>query len=657
GLGLGQYAILYRYHKIGRDLEERLICAGVPCRMARGRALLDDEVVGWVIASLQVIRAPDDPLLQGALAERALPGALRQEVRKVSSKDRGLLANLRAFAASRQRGDPEGRRVWRLIYHLENLRGMARSHQSLAGLVDELLARPIGAGRNPLEEHHHDISEVSAYPGADPLAQKLAQAVATRTRVWVEPRAGAEIPLLALLRGSGVATAYRLNQGDVPGPDEVVLRGSDSSYGGWPLRVFKALQLLQTRNLKSDLDDFVAFDIETSDFDRQACEIVEIAAVRVRGNVVVAQFRRLVACNRPISAEATGVHGYTARDLAGAPSMAQVWAEFREFVGADLVVAHNGQEFDVPVLRRACQGLEGFDDLVFYDTLPLARSLVDGSVKLTYLAQRFNVEKGRAHHALDDACMLAGVVPALNELRIRRARKIALVHLLDQLGLALALDPTSNPDPEELLFRDITRPYTLGPYSDCLDAYAAAAEGVPDAPGLEEVIDRLGGRSLMERIRAERTPAERYPAAVERLRLLVQGSRGATVAEQVDQMLSRVALSTSTEVETDPNRVNLLTLHSTKGLEFSRVYVVGVEDQQLPGWRAIQEDLDDEIQEGRRLLYVGMTRAQDRLVLTRADRRFGLPSGGSLFLMEAGLRPSEFGTPHAKEVPVVQEQR
>jgi DNA helicase-2/ATP-dependent DNA helicase PcrA len=157
----------------------------------------------------------------------------------------------------------------------------------------------------------------------------------------------------------------------------------------------------------------------------------------------------------------------------------------------------------------------------------------------------------------------------------------------------------------------------------------------------------------MERIRAERSAAERYPAAVERLRMLVQSSGGDTVRAQIDTMLSRVALSTSSEVETDPHRVNLLTLHSTKGLEFSRVYVVGVEDQQLPGWRAIQEDLEDEIQEGRRLLYVGMTRAKDRLVLTRTEQRFGYPCGGSLFLIEAGLAPEAVGTPPAMQVPVV----
>jgi len=321
-----------------------------------------------------------------------------------------------------------------------------------------------------------------------------------------------------------------------------------------------------------------------------------------------------------------------------------VWPRFREFVGHDLLIAHNGQEFDVPVIRRLCAGFPGIDDLVFYDTLPLARSLVEGSVKLTDLAARFNVEVGRAHHAFDDAYMLAGVVPALNELRIRRARKIAAVNLLDQLGLALAINAESAAEEEESLFRDIARPFTLGRYSDCLDAFAAeVSQGSVTAPSVDQVIDRLGGRALMDRLRSERPASQRYPAAVERLRMLVNAATGATVAEQIDDLLCRAALSTSSGVETDPNRVNLLTLHSTKGLEFSRVYVVGVEDQQLPGWKALAENVEEEIQEARRLLYVGMTRAKDRLVLTRSDLRSGVPSGGSLFLSEAGLAWNDSG--------------
>ncbi len=652
GLDWGEYALLYRSHRLGRQLEEQLVCAGIPCRLAQGHSLADDRIVSWVISSLQVIREPGDPVRLAILAEHALPAPLRQEVRRSFVKGKDLVTNLRSFAASRSRGDPDSRRVWRLIYHLENLRGMARSHQSLRGLVDELLTRPIGAGRNPLEEHHHDLSDPSTYPGAGFLAGQLSRAVATRQRVWVEPCQGMEIPLAAMLRAGGIADARRLHAGTQPDPADLVLRTGDRS-GSWPLRVFKALQVLQTRGLRSDFDDFVAFDIETSDFDIETCEMVEIAAVRVRQRTVVERFHSMVACARPIAPRATQVHGYRDCDLAGAPALAEVWCRFRAFVGNDLLIAHNGQEFDVPVLRRLCQGFPEIDDLVFYDTLPLARSLVDGSARLTELAARFNVEVGRAHHAFDDAYMLAGVVPALNELRMRRARKIASVHLLDQLGLALALDPSSAEDEEVALFREITRPLTLGRFSDCLEHYAAEAqESTSGAPGLEQVIERLGGQALMERLRAERPVSERYPVAVERLRALVQSSEGDTLAEQIDDFLSHSALSTSAGVETDPNRVNLLTLHSTKGLEFSRVYVVGVEDRQLPGWKALEDAVEEEIQEARRLLYVGMTRARDRLVLTRTAQRAGIPSGGSLFLTEAGLIDAELGIPPALAAPV-----
>ena len=159
----------------------------------------------------------------------------------------------------------------------------------------------------------------------------------------------------------------------------------------------------------------------------------------------------------------------------------------------------------------------------------------------------------------------------------------------------------------------------------------------------------------MERLRAERPVNERYPGSVERLGMLVEASAGDTLAQHIDDMLCRVALSSSAEAETDPNRINLLTLHSTKGLEFSRVYIVGVENQILPGWRAIEEDRTDEIQEGRRLLYVGMTRAKDRLVLTHAERRAGYTAQGKLFLAEAGLVLEEIGIPPASRVTAIRE--
>ena len=306
----------------------------------------------------------------------------------VRGKD--LVTNLRTFAASRPRGDADCRRVWRLIYHLENLRGMARSHHTLPGLVDELLARPIGVGRNPLEEHHHDLSDPALYPGAAFLAGQISRALAAGAAgSGSRPSGGLEIPLVAMLRAAGYLKAQRLAGQEKLRRRSTWCSGRVMAVGDGRSGCSRRFSLLQTRGLKSDFDDFVAFDLETSDFDIETCEIVEIAAVRVRQRVVVERFHSLVACCRPISARATEVHGYTDLDVAQAPAWDEVWGRFRAFVGTDLLVAHNGQEFDVPVLRRLCRGFPGIDDLVFYDTLPLARSLVEGSAKLTELAARF----------------------------------------------------------------------------------------------------------------------------------------------------------------------------------------------------------------------------------------------------------------------------
>lgn len=88
----------------------------------------------------------------------------------------------------------------------------------------------------------------------------------------------------------------------------------------------------------------------------------------------------------------------------------------------------------------------------------------------------------------------------------------------------------------------------------------------------------------------------------------------------LSEFLEQVALvSDVDDLADDPNAPTLLTLHSAKGLEFPVVFIVGLEEGMLPHSRSLEDA--EELAEERRLFYVGLTRAEDRLFLSYAFRR------------------------------------
>jgi DNA polymerase III epsilon subunit family exonuclease len=639
-LDWGDFAILYRKHSTGADLERTLLKAGIPCRLARGRALSDDRVISFVLGSLRLMLAGDDSLVIEGFAANMLPPELMETLRALRpGPSDGFLDVLRTFARSR-RGDLDSKKVWRLVYHVENMQGLLQSHSNLKGLVGDLLSHMRGPYRNKLEEHQDDLSDPAEYPGAFDLAARIGSAIETKSRIWLSPMGGLEIGLLGLFIQSGTeAVCGYLGSETTVAKGDLVISNELVNSGTLATLVFKALQLIASRNFDVGLRDFVSFDLETTDKDIDECEVVEIGAVRVRGGEVVERFQRLVKPERSISQRAQEVHGYSADDLVDASRFNEVWPEFRQFFGSDLLVAHNGHGFDVPVVRRMTAPFDNLDGVSFFDTLPLARSLFESSASLEALADRFGIDKGRAHHADDDAETLAQVVGKLNSHKLALSRKCGLSNALDFLGLSLALSPKEGWNSDDRRLKDLSYINALGRYSDCLDFYQLQSHGVPggSVQPVEDVIKELGGEGLRRKLRDGKSPADRYPQSVRRLTNLVEVSECDTVIGGIERMLEKAALSTSVGIETDPHRVNLLTLHSTKGLEFSRVYVVGVEDNEMPGWREVKENNTSAIQEARRLVYVGMTRAKDRLVLTRTDERFGNFTGGGMFVDEIGI--------------------
>jgi len=88
----------------------------------------------------------------------------------------------------------------------------------------------------------------------------------------------------------------------------------------------------------------------------------------------------------------------------------------------------------------------------------------------------------------------------------------------------------------------------------------------------------------------------------------------------LETFLDKVSLVTDVDLYEDKgNRVSLMTLHCAKGLEFPMVFIVGMEEGLLPHYR--RGDKIEDLEEERRLCYVGITRAKERLFLSRAERR------------------------------------
>ena len=90
----------------------------------------------------------------------------------------------------------------------------------------------------------------------------------------------------------------------------------------------------------------------------------------------------------------------------------------------------------------------------------------------------------------------------------------------------------------------------------------------------------------------------------------------------LDEFLEEVALVADVDrMDESESRVTLMTLHSAKGLEFSRVYLSGMDDGLFPGMMSISADNPEELEEERRLCYVGITRAKEALTLTSSRMR------------------------------------
>ncbi len=275
-------------------------------------------------------------------------------------------------------------------------------------------------------------------------------------------------------------------------------------------------------------------------------------------------------------------------------------------------------------------------------TVAIRRQLLPARALAALKSFRDLIEDGRV--------MLSGTY-------VERLEQTAREEETDEAPAAIALDDQIEFDPAAFGSADVppAREIEVGG-SQAGRQHAGATPSTVPTPSTADVlkflIDRTGYIKLLEE---EDTP-EAY-SRIENLRELVNAAMDSRDrGETLDQFLDHAALVSDADAYDERAQITLMTLHAAKGLEFPLVFLCGLEEGLFPHSRTFLQP--DDIEEERRLCYVGMTRAMDALILSRAvyRRRYGtdLPEAGvpSRFLDEIPEQlVEELGTPRRRAAP------
>ena len=164
----------------------------------------------------------------------------------------------------------------------------------------------------------------------------------------------------------------------------------------------------------------------------------------------------------------------------------------------------------------------------------------------------------------------------------------------------------------------------LDSFAALIEYFKTLAEEMSITDLLQEVIEKTGYIESLENEDKEeaKTRKENIDELISKAATYEESCQDKDEKATLSGFLEEVALVADIDsLDEDQEYVVLMTLHSAKGLEFPRVYLAGMEDGLFPGYMSINAGDREELEEERRLCYVGITRAEQELTLTSARRR------------------------------------
>ena len=406
--------------------------------------------------------------------------------------------------------------------------------------------------------------------------------------------------------------------GSVPDQNDVIHLGNALVRS---IVALKLCQRLLSRFETPDMSDMVMYDLETTGTNTKSANIVEIAAMRLdKTGDKFEKFERLV---KPpggfIPPSVTKIHGITMEEVENEPSIEVILPEFCDFIGDSILVGHNIAQYDNLILERDMKEILNLSlTNPYYDTLVTARRLLRRQRRgIEALAETFGIEYKTLHRAMKDVEVNRQIFQKLVQIDLKKQEAKSLPELLPLVGIGIL--SKSEPDERNEFSENIAylnaacRYFKMHPTPFPEDIPLDIEEGEQ----VEEFIKHLHDKKPP--ILQEDTDWLENEARFKNL-LLKFGK--ADVGDSLTDFLDYQKLLTNLdEIDNLSEQVTLMTLHAAKGTEYPVVIIIGMEEGSFPMWKRgmTQEELEEE----RRLFYVGMTRAQKQLFLSTTVFRQG----------------------------------
>ncbi len=405
------------------------------------------------------------------------------------------------------------------------------------------------------------------------------------------------------------------------------------------IAALKFCQRLINRFESPNMADMVVYDLETTGINPKTAQIVEIAARRLNaiGDDVETYYCLVKPPGGHIPRAATRIHQIDEETVKDAPGIELVLPEFFGFIQDRILIGHNVAEYDNPILARDLQTyLKTGLSAPHYDTLTTARRLFPRQrCSMGALAEKFGIEHGRLHGALEDVRVNREIFKELIKIDAYKREMKSLTELLPLVGLGI-LAKTEASQQEAADTRDTLTETDV--YLNAAKRFAQTHNTVlPDRLPLEAA-EAAEATAYMEELQDTVVPEFREDIEWRQRRIQFMNAvihfESVNDEHQLTNFLDYQKLLTNIdELDDTTEQLTLMTLHAAKGTEFPVVIILGMEEGSFPMWK--QNITEEEIEEERRLFYVGMTRAQNQLYLSSTIYRTGdRDRAASMFVRE-----------------------